>query len=101
MIQYGILTERVKVALTAGGNWSDYVFDKEYKLAPLSDVEKYIKDNKHLPGVPSAEDVKCDGIDMAQMDATLLKKIEELTLYVLQLKKDNEAMKAQLSTIKK
>jgi hypothetical protein len=95
--QYGILTERVKVALTNGGNWSDYVFDKNYKLAPLSEVESYIKDNHHLPGVPSADDVVCDGIDMASMDATLLKKIEELTLYVLELKKENQEIKTQLA----
>jgi hypothetical protein len=95
-----VLATGYKCALSSDAtNWSDYVFDKDYKLASLSDVETYIKDNHHLPDVPSTEDVQCEGIDMAQMDATLLKKIEELTLYVLQLKKDNEAMKAQLSTI--
>ena len=96
-VQYGILTERVKVALTAGGNWSDYVFDKDYKLASLSEVETFIKKNKHLPGVPSADEVCDEGIDMAQMDATLLKKIEELTLYVLELKKENEDIKKQIA----
>jgi hypothetical protein len=101
-VQKGVIAEKYKCALSSDPtNWSDYVFDKDYKLASLSDVEAYIKDNHHLPGVPSTDDVHCDGIDLAQMDATLLKKVEELTLYVLDLKKDNEAMKAQLSNIKK
>lgn len=106
-VQYGVLAESFKIASSTGSyDWSDYVFDKDYKLPALSEVENYIKDNKHLPGVPSTDDVQCDGIDLAKMDATLLKKIEELTLYVLQLKKDNEdikkdnvAMKEQLLTI--
>ena len=92
----GIITEKVKVALTDGGNWSDYVFDQNYTLTPLADVESYIKAHKHLPGVPSADDVCEDGIDMALMDATLLKKIEELTLYVLELKKENQEIKSQI-----
>lgn len=96
-VQKGIITEKVKVALTSAGNWSDYVFDANYKLAPLSEIESYIKDNKHLPGVPSADEICDQGIDMADMDATLLKKIEELTLYVLELKKENQEIKKQLS----
>jgi hypothetical protein len=98
-VQYGILTERVKVALYGNTptSWSDYVFDDDYKLESLADVEKFIKKNHHLPGVPSTDDVHCDGIDMAEMDATLLKKIEELTLYVLALKKENEEIKKQIS----
>jgi hypothetical protein len=97
----GVIAEKFKCALSTGTDWSDYVFDKDYKLATLSDVEAFIKENKHLPGVPSADDVVCDGIDMAKMDATLLKKIEELTLYMLELKKDNENMKAQINNLKK
>lgn len=100
-VQYGVLAESFKCALRGGTDWSDYVFDKDYKLKPLSEVETYIKDNKHLPGVPSADDVLCDGIDMAKMDATLLKKIEELTLYMLKQQKEIETLKSQLSTIKK
>jgi hypothetical protein len=94
-VQGGVLAERYKCALSSTSDWSDYVFDKNYKLTPLSDVEAYIKTNKHLPGVPSAEDVHCEGIDMAQMDATLLKKIEELTLYTLELKKEIDLLKSQ------
>ena len=100
-VEKGVIAEKFKCALHNGTDWSDYVFDRDYKLKSLSDVETYIKANHHLPDVPSAEEVACDGIDMAKMDATLLQKIEELTLYVLQLRKDNETMKAQLSTILK
>ncbi|MCE3227957.1 MAG: hypothetical protein K0S32_2508 [Bacteroidetes bacterium] len=89
----GILTEKVKVAVETTGNWSDYVFDKDYKLAALSEVEAYVKKNKHLPGVPSAEEVVKEGIDVEKMDAKLLEKIEELTLYVIKLEKEVNELK--------
>jgi hypothetical protein len=96
-VEKGIITEKVKVAIKDGGNWSDYVFDRDYKLPNLDEVQSYISENHHLQGVPSADEVGCDGIDVAGMDATLLKKIEELTLYVLDLKKENKEIKAQLA----
>lgn len=96
----GILTERVKVALRNTNDWADYVFKPEYELMDLKDVEKYIIKYGHLPGVPAAEEVKENGIDMAKMDAKLLEKIEELTLYVIDLKKENEAMRAELNKLK-
>lgn len=67
--------------------WWDCVFTKNYKLKPLSEVEAYINENKHLPDVPSDAEVKANGIDVAQMNALLLKKVEELTLYVIELEK--------------
>lgn len=67
--------------------WYDCVFDKDYKLQPLSEVEAYINKHKHLPEIPSEAEVKSDGIDVAQMNALLLKKVEELTLYVIELEK--------------
>jgi len=93
-VEKGVIAEKYKCALKTTSDWSDYVFDKGYKLKPLSEVEMYIGANKHLPGVPSAEEVQCDGIDMAQMDATLLKKIEELTLYVIELKQEIVELKS-------
>ncbi len=80
----GILTSIVKIATVNGTDWQDYVFSNAYKLKPLSEVALFIKQNNHLPDVPSAEDVQKNGIDVAKMDATLLKKIEELTLYIIQ-----------------
>jgi hypothetical protein len=93
-VQEGILTERVKVALhTDLLNWADYVFAPEYKLMPVKDVESYIKKEGHLPNVPSASEVLCDGIDLAKMDATLLRQIEELWLHIIKLEKENEELK--------
>ena len=96
----GILTDKVKVAVVNSTAWADYVFNKDYKLLSLPEVEAYIKTNKHLPGVPSADEVVKEGLDMATMDAKLLEKIEELTLYMIELKKENEQMKKENTVIK-
>jgi len=63
--------------------WSDYVFNPEYKLKSLSEIDSYIKENRHLPDVPTANEVIEHGIDVAQMNAILLKKVEELTLLMI------------------
>ena len=90
-VEGGILTEKVKVALRSTANWADYVFADNYKLMPLKDVEKFINSNKHLPGIKSAKELMEDGLDVAQMQAKHMEKIEELTLYVIeQEKKINE-----------
>ncbi|ANI89299.1 hypothetical protein A9P82_08345 [Arachidicoccus ginsenosidimutans] len=73
-----IHTKEVKVDSVG---WADYVFDDNYKLRPLSEVKDYILINKRLPDVPSAEEVKANGLLLGQTNALLLKKIEELTLY--------------------
>lgn len=78
-------------------NWPDYVFDAEYELTPLEEVEAYISKNKHLPQVPSAADVAEEGIDLGNMDKTLLKKIEELTLYIIEQNKRIEQLEAKLA----
>jgi hypothetical protein len=81
--------------------WSDNVFKSDYKLPSLEEVESFIKENQHLPDVPSENDVKSDGINVAQMDAVLLKKIEELTLYLIELKKENKDLKQQIENFTK
>jgi hypothetical protein len=86
-VETGIRTRKVKVD---GNTWADYVFHANYRLRPLSEVEQYIKTNGHLPEVPSEEEVKKEGIDLADNQATLLKKIEELTLYVIEQHKRQE-----------
>ncbi|SDW58047.1 hypothetical protein SAMN05444410_1048 [Hydrobacter penzbergensis] len=73
--------------------WSDYVFDKDYKLRSLQDLEAFIKENKHLPEVPSTKEVSEKGISVGDNQALLLKKIEELTLYVIELKKEINKIK--------
>lgn len=82
-VEKGILASQVKVALPNTNDWSDYVFNHDYKLMPLAKLKTYIAKHKHLPDVPSAQEVSEEGIDLGKMDATLLRKIEELTLYIL------------------
>ncbi len=67
--------------------WADFVFDDSYELRDLSEVEEFIEENHHLPDVPSEKEVIEDGVNLGKMDAILLQKIEELTLYVIQLEK--------------
>jgi len=94
-VEKGILTERVKCALKSDNtNWSDYVFDKDYKLMSLNNLEKYVKKYKHLPNIPSAEEVYKEGIDLADMDAKLLEKIEELTLHIIAMQKEINSLKS-------
>lgn len=68
--------------------WPDYVFDSGYSLIPLDSLEKFIKEHKHLPSIPNAEQVNVNGINVSEMNTLLLKKIEELTLYIIELKKE-------------
>ncbi|NNT72528.1 hypothetical protein HKT18_09900 [Flavobacterium sp. IMCC34852] len=90
-VEGGILTEKVKVALRSSANWADYVFANDYKLMPLKEVETFVKANKHLPGVDSAEELAKNGIDVAQMQSKQMEKIEELTLYIIDQDKKIEA----------
>ncbi|MBL7909929.1 MAG: hypothetical protein JNJ41_02595 [Bacteroidia bacterium] len=99
-VQTGILTEKVKVALINTVDWADYVFEKNYKLKSLEEVDSYISANEHLPGVPSASElVEQGGIDLGKMDAKLMEKIEELTLYSIQLNKKNKELSERLSKL--
>jgi hypothetical protein len=100
------------VALAVGGNiyarklkitqatWADYVFDQKYKLPSLKEVEEYINQHHHLPGIPSAAKVIDNGLDVGDSQALLLQKIEELTLYVIQLNKEVEKLKAENAGLK-
>lgn len=74
-------------------NVADYVFEPEYKLASLSEVEAYTRQNKHLPGVPSAKEISEGGLDITEMNLTLLKKVEELTLHVIAQQKEIDGLK--------
>ena len=76
-------------------SWADYVFKEKYKLPPLSQVEEYILKNSHLPGMPSEKEIMENGLPMANMMAKQMQKIEELTLYVIQMKKENDLLKAE------
>jgi len=86
-VEGGIRTERVKVDVANLNGWADYVFEEDYVLMPIEELEAFIKEHKHLPGVPSAEEDVKNGIDLAEMNKILLEKIEELTLRVIEIEK--------------
>jgi len=88
-----------EVEVTLDG-WVDHVFKKDYKLRPLDEVESFIGQNNHLPDVPGESEILKNGSNLGQMDAILLQKIEELTLYVIQLKKENELLTKKINEIK-
>lgn len=88
-----------QVEVTLSG-WSDFVFDEGYQLMPIAEVEAFIEQNNHLPGVPSATEVISNGVNLGEMDAILLKKIEELTLYVIDLKKENDFLKDEINKLR-
>ena len=77
--------------------WADYVFDKDYKLMSLKETEDYIKTNHHLPEIPTTQEVKENGVNLGEMQAKILKKVEELTLHIIELKKENEELKALIN----
>jgi len=105
-IGIGTVTPNVKLAVNGNirakeikvetANWPDYVFAKDYSLPSLAETEKHIKEKGHLSGIPSAKDVKENGINLGEMNAKLLKKIEELTLYLIQKTHNDEKLQQEL-----
>lgn len=91
-------TIRAKEIIVDTG-WSDFVFEDGYRLPPLSEVERFISKNRHLPEIPTEADVKEKGVTLGNISSKLLQKIEELTLYLIELKKENDHLKAQVATI--
>ncbi len=88
-VKGGMLTEEVRINMESG--WADYVFHKDYNLKPLSEVEQFINENGHLPNVPSACQIDEQGIELGNMAKIQQEKIEELTLYIIQQNKTNQA----------
>ena len=78
-------------------NWCDYVFADDYKLMSLYELEQYINTNKHLPSIPSAEEVAEEGIDLGDMQKLMMEKIEELTLYIIEQEKRIQELETQLN----
>lgn len=89
-----------EIKVTAQSPWPDYVFSPTYKLKPLFSLEDYIKKNNHLPSMPSAQEVKSDGIELGQMNGKLLEKIEELTLYVIKLNRKIDKQQKEIDHLK-
>ncbi|MCG8307085.1 MAG: hypothetical protein MI975_06795 [Cytophagales bacterium] len=94
-----IITEEVKVALQS--NWPDFVFQEDYKLNDLSNLENYIKTNKHLPNIPNAGFVAKEGYHLGEMDAKLLEKVEELTLYLIEHNKRIDRLERRNAELEK
>lgn len=85
------ICEEIKVQLVT--SWPDYVFHNDYKLMPLDELEKSISINKHLPNIPSAADITADkGFEVGDMNRRLLEKVEELTLYIIDINKQNQQL---------
>ena len=85
-----------EIKVEVGPNWSDFVFYDEYKLRTLEEVEQHINEKGYLPEIPSKEEVTENGINLGEMNAKLLQKIEELTLYLIEQNKQNQAQQGQL-----
>lgn len=99
-VKKGIKTERVKVEVASTAGWADYVFEKDYDLKTLDEVEAFIVENKHLPEIPSAKEVVENGIELGEMNKLLLQKIEELTLYMIEQNRVNEKQARQIEELK-
>ncbi len=100
----GIGTDNPTYKLSVNGNvrskevvvesgWADYVFDEKYELRSLDQVEQFIEVNNHLPGIPSAREIQQNGLNVGTIQTKMMEKIEELTLYIIQLKKEIDALK--------
>ena len=98
-VKYGVLSEDFGIAPKS--TWSDFVFNDNYNLPDISEVESFINENNHLPDVPSAKQVAEEGYSQHDMNKVLLQKIEELTLYIIQQQKEIDALKTQLQESKK
>lgn len=94
-----MIAEEVRVQLS--GDWPDYVFKDDYHLQSLSDVDKFIKNNGHLPGIPSAVQVEQSGQHLGEIQIKLLEKIEELTLHLIALQKQNDALIIRVNDLEK
>ena len=99
IVQGKILCEEMKIELKS--NWYDHVLKPGYKLMTLDSLQLYINKNSHLPDIPSAEDVKKNGIMAGEMNGLLLKKVEELTLYMIEQKKNSDNLETQIELLKK
>jgi hypothetical protein len=93
-----INSREVKVTVDAG---ADFVFESDYDLPSLTFLEKYIKENKHLPEIASAKEMQASGINLSEMNIKLLQKMEEMTLYMIEQEKKNNKQSKEIETLKK
>lgn len=91
------LLEKIRIDLE---NWADFVFEKDYKLKPLPELESFINNNGHLPEIPSEKVMVEEGLDLAEMNKLLLQKIEELTLYLIEQNEKTENLSKEIEELK-
>jgi hypothetical protein len=94
-----IICEELQVKLAT--DWADYVFDEKYSLQPLVELEKYIAQHKHLPGIPAAVELQRNGLSVGEMQRLQMEKIEELTLYLIDMNKQIQQLKSENAAMKK
>ena len=80
-------------------NWCDFVFESDYELKPLSEINSFIQNHKHLPGIPSAKEIEVNGVDLGTMITSHMQKIEELTLYIIKQEKKILELETRLTQI--
>jgi hypothetical protein len=93
-----VTTNQLKIVTT--NFWPDFVFSKNYQLPTLNELKHHIQENNHLPGIPTETEVKENGIEVGEMQAKLLQKIEELTLYVIQQQETIDELKNEMNLLK-
>ncbi|MBK9736947.1 MAG: hypothetical protein IPO92_19145, partial [Saprospiraceae bacterium] len=81
-------------------DWADYVFDKEYKLMSINDVEKFVLANNHLPNIPKATTVQNEGLKMSEVSTKMMEKIEEMMLYIIAQNKQIKALQDEVAQLK-
>lgn len=96
-VEGNILAKEIKV--TNNIAVPDYVFEVDYKLTSLSEIETYVKEHKHLPEIPSAKDIEESGLDLGEMNLLLLKKVEELTLHLIENEKKMDVLEKRLNEV--
>ena len=89
------------ILLEPQSSWPDYVFEEDYELMPLDEVEAAINKNGHLPGIPSAAEIKEDGLEVGAMQVNMMEKIEELTLHLIEMNKKLKAQEAEIKSLRK
>ena len=94
-INGNIYAKKIKITQL---NWADFVFDTSYKLPSLKELEQFLRINKHLPDIPSAKEIETDGLNVGDQQALLLRKIEELTLYIIQQQKQIDKLQEQINS---
>jgi len=97
----GLYCTSVRVRIKQNIPIPDFVFKPSYELMPLSEVKEYVTLNSHLPNIPSEKEIRENGLSIDEMQLKLLQKIEELTLYMIQLDEENKVLKTEIENLKK